>query len=198
MGLGILGGPSAIGSLGYDDFREEVQASYLEEAWKEGQVSEASLFPWLKVSVETKTQQQILNSFLAFKGYATITADGKVGPATCAAMKLAATIGGGHLAPFGTCQSFGTPPKCVKPPCPTGAGVPSASAVVITPPPPISLPRTSPVPAAVKPAPAPAYAPPVAAKPKMSTANMLMVGGLVAGVATVGYFVAKKKGWVKG
>lgn len=34
-------------------------------------------------------------------------------------------------------------------------------------------------------------------KPKMSTANMLITGGVIAGVGVVGYAVAKKKGWIK-
>jgi hypothetical protein len=48
------------------------------------------------------------------------------------------------------------------------------------------------VPKPVSPA---AYVPP--AKAKTSTANMLMVGGAVAGIAVVGYYVAKKKGYIK-
>lgn len=43
----------------------------------------------------------------------------------------------------------------------------------------------------VLPAPVP-YSPP---KPKL--ANMLMVGGVVAAVGVTGYYVAKKKGWLK-
>lgn len=35
------------------------------------------------------------------------------------------------------------------------------------------------------------------AKKGMSTANMMMVGGALAAVAVGGYYVAKKKGWIK-
>ena len=40
-------------------------------------------------------------------------------------------------------------------------------------------------------------APYVAPKKKLSTANMVMIGGALAGVGVVGYYFAKKKGWLK-
>lgn len=66
-------------------------------------------YPWREYSADTKALQQATNEALVAHGYAPLTADGKLGPATCGAIRaMCEYVGPGCEAP-GTCQDF-TPP----------------------------------------------------------------------------------------
>jgi hypothetical protein len=87
-----------------------------------------------------------------------------------------AVLGGVKASVQTICQNKITLPTCVKPPPPPPPGGGSSSGgggggVIL----PLPMP----------------------AKPKVSYANLLVTGGVVAAVSVTGYFVAKKKGWLK-
>ncbi len=103
---GTLGRVEWIG-FGYEEGTPVWQPGLSEEEKK-------SYFPWGQYSDATKNLQGAINGFLATKGCGKIATDGKLGAGTCAAAKLAVSLGGpeGVVGPPPTCQSFGTPPKC--------------------------------------------------------------------------------------
>jgi len=220
MSLGILGGVSAIGTdsaLGIIDPKgqtwnnttyqacagaaiQSCGSQAFEGGWPQSQLAACidsaqskciSLAKSAMTSVMTtgqvSTLQQKINAALAKYGYCPIDVDGQLGPTTCGASAWAVK----------TDPSIGVPGVCgstIK----VGSGFlvdcaigPVTKTLTETAPPK----PTYAVKPAVKPAPPMAYLPP--AKPKMSTANMMMIGGAVAGVGVLGYYVAKKKGWLK-
>lgn len=72
-------------------------------------VGQDPYYPWKEYSADTKALQEETNLALTKEGYATIEADGVLGPATCGAVQE--VIG---EAP-GTCQSFTEPMKIARP-----------------------------------------------------------------------------------
>ncbi len=68
-------------------------------------------YPWREYSSDTKALQEQTNEALLANGYAPITADGKLGPATCGAVRaMCATLSPPCDAP-GSCQSFTAPSR---------------------------------------------------------------------------------------
>jgi hypothetical protein len=68
-------------------------------------------YPWGEYSADTKALQEETNQALIANGYAPITADGKLGKATCGAIRaMCATISPPCSAPA-TCQSFESPSR---------------------------------------------------------------------------------------
>jgi hypothetical protein len=68
-------------------------------------------YPWAEYSADTKALQEETNQALIANGYAPITADGKLGKATCGAIRaMCATISPQCDAPA-TCQGFEAPTK---------------------------------------------------------------------------------------
>jgi hypothetical protein len=65
-------------------------------------------YPWMQYSADTKTLQELTNEALKAQGYCPIKVDGKLGPATCGALK-AVTIVGVPVGYPSTCKTF-TPP----------------------------------------------------------------------------------------
>lgn len=90
--------------------------------WQPGLSEEEkkTYFPWGEYSDATKNLQLAINAFLATKGCSGVNADGKLGPETCAAAKLAVSLGGpeGVVGPPPTCKQFGAAPPCGPPPSP--------------------------------------------------------------------------------
>lgn len=120
MSMGILGGPNTLGQLTTDLFdwlnptpplmqSSSGQPSTPEQAALVTKTSTSSsgggLMPWGVANETTKQFQQAVNAALTAKGKPTITADGKLGPATCAAAKFAGMDPGG-----GACKSYGVYP----------------------------------------------------------------------------------------
>lgn len=71
-------------------------------------------YPWREYSADTKALQQATNEALIAHGYAPITADGKLGPATCGAIRKMCDYVDSTSAPcYGpsTCQDFAEPVK---------------------------------------------------------------------------------------
>ncbi len=152
-------------------------------------------------SVLTSSQvtalQQAINTALKKYNYCPIGVDGSLGPETCGASAWAA----------GTGAPVSVPGPCGKTIAMGTGFLQDCSAPV---PVPASLSLLTPVPAAKPGGGAasgggsgggPALLPPPlvvpVTKPKLSTANLLITGGVIAAVAVVGYAVAKKKGWIK-
>lgn len=138
-------------------------------------------------SAQVSALQARINAALAQYGYCPIGVDGQLGPQTCGASAWAVKVDPSISVP-GVCGST------VK----MGSGfLKDCAKEAALPPPPVVAPKSvyvAPKPAVGPIAPSAYLAP---AKPKTSTASMLMMGGVVAGVAVAGYFVAKKKGWLK-
>jgi hypothetical protein len=170
MSMGILGGPSAIGTMTTDLFDwlspgddepmpvMQKAGTPLPTASHTTDSGGGTAMQWKVKSADTLAFQNAVNAALKAKGKPTITADGVLGPGTCAAAKY---VG---MDPGSVCQSYGTYP-------PAGGGVA------------ISTPVTSSAAAAM-------YSPP-------SKSNALLIGAAVGGLALVGLVVAKKKGWIK-
>ena len=78
-------------------------------------------FPWREESGKTTELQQVTNEVLREGGYCEVGVDGRLGPATCGAVRLAINeLGiGGDWSPPSTCQSFTAPRR---PPCGGGGG----------------------------------------------------------------------------
>ena len=67
-------------------------------------------FPWREESPDTRAMQEELNEVLGAGGYNLLTEDGKLGPATCGAMReIYQATGESWAMPPGTCQSFTAP-----------------------------------------------------------------------------------------
>ncbi len=82
----------------------------------------ASNYPWKEYSADTKTLQELTNQALKAHGYCPINVDGKLGGATCGAVKTMLEITGQtDQSPPATCQSFTAPTKG---PCPGAAPPP--------------------------------------------------------------------------
>lgn len=132
----------------------------------------ATGYPWKVYSANTALFQRTLNNWLLSQGARGIGTDGKLGPETCGAAKWGVENGfvGGSVPK--SCQGFSYDPGLAPKPPP-----------VVGPPPVVAEPPITPLPPS---------------KPKMSTANMLVGGGILAAVGVVGYAIAKKKGWIAG
>jgi hypothetical protein len=66
-------------------------------------------YPWRAYSADTMALQKTTNAALRANGYVAISEDGKLGPATCGAVRtMCGTIAGGCTAPT-TCQGFTEP-----------------------------------------------------------------------------------------
>lgn len=68
-------------------------------------------YPWREYSADTKALQQATNEALRAHGYAPITEDGKLGPATCGAVRTMCGITDTGCSAPGTCQEFTGPSK---------------------------------------------------------------------------------------
>lgn len=128
-------------------------------------------YPWRAESEDTEDLQELVNESLKANGYYPIEVDGKLGPATCGAIRamcdLAVQRGGRCTVEVpSTCQSFTAPTK--------------KGATPATPPPPPSKEPTDEIPRA--------------RKAGMSDTTWLLIGGGVA-VAAVGaaFYMRKKK-----
>jgi len=129
--------------------------------------SSAQKLPAGTASPATLAFQNLANTQLAANGYNPITADSKLGPATCGAMKLLDQVAStGYLCQYGgACTSFTLPTKRV-------------SAVVSAPP---ATPGAQPI--------------VIPTKKPISTASLAM-GGVALLAAGGLYYYAKKKGMV--
>jgi len=173
---GILGGPSAIGTMTTDLFDWMLPSSdpppLMQKAGgvtsytpapSSGGGGGGTAMPWGVKSADTAAFQSALNAALKAKGKPAIQADGVLGPGTCGAAKYADMDPGGSV-----CKSYSPYP-------PAGGGgsyiAPAAAA-------------TAPSAAAAM------YAP-------KSKSNALLIGAAVGGLALVGLVIAKKKGWIK-
>lgn len=78
-------------------------------------------FPWRAYSTDTVELQKVTNEMLKGKGYCSIGEDGKLGPATCGAVREMLKQHDVPNPPPATCQSFTAPRK---PPC-GGGGAPA-------------------------------------------------------------------------
>lgn len=79
-------------------------------------------YPWREYSADTKALQEATNEALAAHGYKPITADGKLGPATCGAIREMCTDVTPECSAPSTCQSFTAPT-----PVGSGGGMPHSS-----------------------------------------------------------------------
>jgi len=89
-------------------------------------------YPWMAYSADTKKLQSDVNVELKNRGYCTLTTDGKLGPATCGAVKqMIQEAGASDVSPPETCKSFTAPrkPPCTVAPTPTN---PSDTPPVVT------------------------------------------------------------------
>ena len=68
-------------------------------------------YPWREYSADTKALQLATNDALRTNGYAPITADGKLGPATCGAVRVMCKITDTGCDAPPTCQDFAPPVK---------------------------------------------------------------------------------------
>lgn len=130
--------------------------------------------PWLEVSDKTRRLQERINAALKEGGYEPlISDDGKLGPGTCAAARVAFDNleAPGVRVPT-TCESFGT--------APTKKSAQPVIRPAVMPPPP--RPATAPVPDVV------AYSPPKSEFP------WLLVLAAVGAVGVVGYAASRKRG----
>lgn len=95
--------------------------------------ADTSSYPWKSYSADTKALQDLTNQALKAHGYCPVNADGKLGPATCGAVKVMLEITGQtDQSPPSTCQGFTAPSKQ---PCLTASPAPppaSASPAVTT------------------------------------------------------------------
>jgi hypothetical protein len=131
-------------------------------------------------SAQIKAMQAAINAALQKYDYCPIAVDGNLGPETCGAAAWAAGIGAPVSVP-GVCGSK----------IPMGSGFlkdckQALPTLPVLPPPPVKPPVVPPPPVAP-----PAYKPPV------KKANIMVVGAVATMVAGGGYWLAKKKGWVK-
>lgn len=67
-------------------------------------------YPWREYSADTKALQEVTNDALRAHGYAPLTVDGKLGPATCTAVRKMCSESGQDCDAPATCQSFGADP----------------------------------------------------------------------------------------
>lgn len=147
-------------------------------------------------SSQISALQSAINTALSKYQYCPINVDGDLGPQTCGAAAWAAGTGAPVSVP-GVCGKTISMGTGFLQDCSAPVPVP-ASLALLNPPAPVKKPAGGggsggggggalPPPALTLPT----------AKPKLSTANMLIAGGVIAGVAVIGYAVAKKKGWIK-
>lgn len=66
-------------------------------------------YPWREYSADTKALQQATNEALRAHGYTQITADGKLGPATCGAIRKMCDFVDTECDAPATCQEFTSP-----------------------------------------------------------------------------------------
>lgn len=123
-------------------------------------------YPWREYSGETSVLQSLTNDALDANGYCKLTVDGKLGPATCGAVKKMLDITGADASPPSTCESFTSPSKK---PCGGGYAPPTAPADELT-----VAPRTG---------------------AGMSGDTMWLVGGGLVAALAIGtaFYVSKKK-----
>lgn len=170
MALGILSGANILGTIGADDGI----ADRVTDVAPIDPTTGMDAYPWMAYSPRTKSLQGELAVWLKANGYESKNPDGILGAGTCGFLKFAQTKKFGW-APPDTCKSFGPDPKCTDT---------SKCGAVAVPRPPVHWDKPVVVP--VTP-----YTPP---EPKKM--SMAALGGIAAAVAVVGYFVAKKKGWI--
>jgi hypothetical protein len=100
-------------------------------------------YPWRAYSDATKAVQTKINAILKANKHCPITADGKLGPATCAAGTLAMSLDPGFVGTWGpvagSCQEVGKAPgkePCAAAPTSTAMGpaAPTTAEAVMTPP----------------------------------------------------------------
>ena len=83
-------------------------------------------YPWRSYSADTVALQKAMNEALKAHGYCPVDPDGKLGPATCGAVKAMLDLTGQtDQSPPSTCQSFTAPTKG---PCGGGSSPPVSPA----------------------------------------------------------------------
>jgi hypothetical protein len=142
-----------------------------------GLAGNEAIYPWGKYSAETKKLQDSTNATLKSYGYCPITADGKLGPATCGARapRVIDTLKRGD-----TTTLFAIPDACpadksqMTAPTPASSGCGTKSSSPIT-----SLPSATPQPELMS--------------AGMSASNKKALAFAVGGVATIGLLYLLKK-----
>jgi hypothetical protein len=104
---GLAGAALGAGSLGYSGSMGSLS----------GALGATTGYPWGEVSADTRSVQYEVNKFLSQLGYNAIGTDGKLGPATCGAVKavIGANVAGASsgflVGVYPTCQSYTAPTK---------------------------------------------------------------------------------------